>query len=326
MEERRPEREEEHSLLNLMFTSELLSWLLKSTMVKYIKFCFHSHLPSLERGQGTNGLEIPLSILGPPSKCHTAWEENGWQSEGETPSICPSIDAQILLPSDIHSPSPLPHLGGRSLGSAGIPGGRGTGRWVPAARGAPPASPTLPLHAQERKKKSAGKGGRQVLLSGSLVSMATGSALLQLLTPQSLCHPIFSWKKIKERGKVEGVSRGESWETFLVFTERRLIRMQPCLAFNHKVNPPCGGLLWDSSDLMHSQVPYLLRPWSSMQARQPSHPPVSTQSSWAVNLTLALKLEGARAFGTWEKTCPLLQPYTMKWWWSSQQHFVNSLV
>lgn len=49
--------------------------------------------------------------------------------------------------------------------------------------------------------------------------------------------------------------------------------MQPCLAFNHKLSPPCGGFLWDFSDLMHSQVPYLLRPRSSMRARQPSHPP-----------------------------------------------------
>lgn len=113
------------------------------------------------------------------------------QGEGRTLNIHPSIDAQTLLPSDIHPPSPLPRVGGRSHGNAGSPGGRGAGSWAPAACGAPPAPPTLPLHAPEGKN-SAGKGGRQVLLSGSLVSMATGSALLQLLTPQSLCHPIFS--------------------------------------------------------------------------------------------------------------------------------------
>lgn len=50
--------------------------------------------------------------------------------------------------------------------------------------------------------------------------------------------------------------------------------MQPCLAFNHKLNPRCRGFLWDSSDLMHSQVPYLPSPRSSMRARQPSHRPV----------------------------------------------------
>lgn len=79
--------------------------------------------------------------------------------------------------------------------------------WPRAMSKGPPSPSTLPLHAPEGKK-SASKEARQVLLSGSLVSMATGSALLQLLTPQSLCHPIFSWK-IKERGKVVGVWEGE---------------------------------------------------------------------------------------------------------------------
>lgn len=114
------------------------------------------------------------------------------QGEGKTSSICASSGTQTFLLSDIHPPSSFPLLGGRSCGSASILGGHGEGSWLLATREAPPTPPTPPS-TNKREKNSAGKEGRQVLLlSGSLVSMATGSALLQLLTPQSLCHPIFS--------------------------------------------------------------------------------------------------------------------------------------
>lgn len=157
MEERRPERRgEEHSLLNPMFTSKPLSWLLKPRVVKYIKSCFHCHLPSLERGQGTNGLEIPLSVFGPLSKCHLAWEENGVAEWGRDSQCTSKHWCQIL-----HPPSPLPHLGGRSLGSAGISRGRGTGRWVAAACGAPPPSPyTAPPRTREKKNLQAKEEGK----------------------------------------------------------------------------------------------------------------------------------------------------------------------
>lgn len=189
-------------------------------------------------------------------------------------------------PSSIWSPSfplPYPTWEADPEGMLAPQGATGAGSCVPAGVGLLLPPHTGPPRARG-KNKSTGKGGRQVLLSGSLVSMATGSALLQLLTPQSLCHPIFSWE-IKEKGKVLAVWGGDSWETFLGFAERRLIRMQPCLAFNHKLNPLCGGFLWDCSDLMHSQIPHLPPPWSSVQGRQLSHPLRSMRSSQAANFT-----------------------------------------
>lgn len=74
------------------------------------------------------------------------------QGEGETLSLRPAINVQTLPLSDIHPPSSLPSLGGRSHGNAGIPDGCGAGSWVLASWGAPLAPPTLPLHAQEGKK------------------------------------------------------------------------------------------------------------------------------------------------------------------------------
>lgn len=191
--------------------------------------------------------------------------------------MCTSLEAQTLLPPEVHLPSPLPHLGGRSWGNGGIPGGHRGRELCLSWCGTSPATPHWPS-MKRGKNKSTGKEGRQVLLSGSLVSMATGSALLQLLTPQSLCHPIFIWE-IKEKGKVVEVWGGEILEIFLGFAERRLIRMQPCLAFNHKLNPLCGGFLWDSSDSMHCQIPCLPPSWSSMQERQPSHALLRMRSS-----------------------------------------------
>lgn len=154
--------------------------------------------------------------------------------------------------------------------SSFFPSSLGRQWWQPGWWGRELGSSIAPHHAPEGKK-SASKEARQVLLSGSLVSMATGSSLLQLLTPQSLCHPIFSWKT-KERGKVVGVWGGESWETFLVFAGRRLTHMQPCLAFNHKFSPRSGGFRWDSSDLTHGRSHTCQRHEEACK-QQPSHPP-----------------------------------------------------
>lgn len=308
MTEGRPERRGTFSSANPyvhLQTTVLaaVAWGVIQHMLKYVKPCFRCYLPSffIRCSQGTGGLESPPWIFGALSKCHLAWEQKempwrGEDSQRTSKHRCPN-------PSSTRRPSsPSPSSLGRQIPREhwhpGWPWGWELGPgcvWGSSGSLSPPPRPST----HKREKKSAGKGGRQVLLSGSLVSMVTGSALLQLLTPQSLCHPIFSWKT-KERGKVVGVWGGESWETFLGFAERRLIWMQPCLAFNHKLNPRRGGFLWDSSDLMHSQVPYLPRPRSSEQARQPGHPPVSVWSSWAVNLTLPLKRERTRRlFHTW---------------------------
>lgn len=99
--------------------------------------------------------------------------------------------------------------------------------------------------------------------------------LWQLAPLYSSCLPhspsvtLFLAEKSKKEEKWGGFREGESWETLLAFAERRLIWVQPFLAFNHKWNPRCRGFLWDSSALMLRQVPYLPKPWNSVQARQP---------------------------------------------------------
>lgn len=237
-------------LKTTVFASQ--AWGVKQHMVICIKpnCCY---LPSLETEQGTSGLESPLWIFVAPTKCYLAQEGNKMPRwGGETQHMYKPWSSD---PSSIWSPSSfsLSSLGRQILRECWYP------RWSQEMClrwcGTSPAAPHWPS-MNKRKNKSTGKEGRQVLLNGSLVSMATGSALLQLLTPQSLCHPIFSWE-IKEKGKVVEVWGGESWETFLGIAERRLTRMQLCLAFNHKLNPLCEGFLWDSSDLMHSQILHL---------------------------------------------------------------------
>lgn len=100
------------------------AWGVIQHMVIHIKpnCCY---LPSLETGQGTSGLESPLWIFGAPTKSYLAQEETRCLGEGAKPSVCTSLEAQTLLPSEVHPPSPLPHLGGRSWENTGIPAGHG---------------------------------------------------------------------------------------------------------------------------------------------------------------------------------------------------------
>ena len=103
---------------------------------------------------------------------------------------------QALMPKPFFRPTsilPLPFLAWEADPTGALASRVATGQR--AGSRLPVGLLQLPPHwpsTHKREKKSAGKGGRQVLLSGSLVSMETGSALLQLLTPPSLCHPIFS--------------------------------------------------------------------------------------------------------------------------------------
>ena len=82
--------------------------------------------------------------------------------------------------------------------------------------------------------------------------------LWQLAPLYSSCLPhspsvtLFLAEKSKKEEKWWRFGEGESWETFLVFAERRLTRMQCCLAFSHNWNPLWGAFLWDSSDLTQS--------------------------------------------------------------------------
>lgn len=154
--------------------------------------------------------------------------------------------------------------------------------------------------------------------------------LWQLAPLYSSCLPhspsvtLFLAEKSKKEEKWWGFREGVSWETLLAFAERRLIWMQPFLAFNHKWNPHCRGFLWDSSALMLSQVPYLPKPRNSVQARQPPERTKQLGCEFDLGSKSEKSKKGFPYLG--KKTSPLPQPNIMKWCMSAHQYFFNFLV